>query len=63
VIFKKKDPPTSPPKYPGIATAVDGTTSVVEMETAASEGAGAYPITPSTQMGEGWAVGGCGRSR
>jgi pyruvate-ferredoxin/flavodoxin oxidoreductase len=58
VIFKKKDPPTSPPKYPGIATAVDGTTSVVEMETAASEGAGAYPITPSTQMGEGWAMAG-----
>ncbi|NNG17962.1 MAG: 4Fe-4S binding protein [Gemmatimonadales bacterium] len=26
------------------------------METAASEGAGAYPITPSTQMGEGWAA-------
>jgi pyruvate-ferredoxin/flavodoxin oxidoreductase len=26
------------------------------VETAASEAAGAYPITPSTQMGEGWAV-------
>jgi pyruvate-ferredoxin/flavodoxin oxidoreductase len=26
------------------------------METAAGEAAGAYPITPSTQMGEGWAV-------
>jgi len=26
------------------------------VETAASEGAGAYPITPSTQMGEGWAA-------
>jgi pyruvate-ferredoxin/flavodoxin oxidoreductase len=26
------------------------------METAASEAAGAYPITPSTQMGEGWAL-------
>jgi pyruvate-ferredoxin/flavodoxin oxidoreductase len=36
--------------------AVDGTTAVVEMETAASEAAGAYPITPSTQMGEGWAA-------
>ncbi len=43
------------PKYPGVPTAVDGSTAVVEMETAASEGAGAYPITPSTQMGEGWA--------
>jgi pyruvate-ferredoxin/flavodoxin oxidoreductase len=44
------------PKYPGIRTAVDGSGAVVEMETAGSEGAGAYPITPSTQMGEGWAA-------
>jgi len=43
-------------KYPGIRTAIDGSTAVVAMETAASEGAGAYPITPSTQMGEGWAL-------
>jgi pyruvate-ferredoxin/flavodoxin oxidoreductase len=43
-------------KYPGIRSAVDGSTAVVAMETAASEGAGAYPITPSTQMGEGWAL-------
>jgi len=56
VIFKKTAPAAPAPKYPGIPTAVDGTTSVVEMETAASEGAGAYPITPSTQMGEGWAA-------
>ena len=44
------------PKYPGIRTAMDGSSAVVAMETAASEGAGAYPITPSTQMGEGWAL-------
>ncbi|HEY0811324.1 MAG TPA: hypothetical protein VGD49_14240, partial [Longimicrobiales bacterium] len=44
------------PKYPGNRTALDGSTAVVAMETAASEGAGAYPITPSTQMGEGWAL-------
>ncbi|HWO88025.1 MAG TPA: 2-oxoacid:acceptor oxidoreductase family protein, partial [Gemmatimonadales bacterium] len=44
------------PKYPGVPATVDGSTAVVEMETAASEGAGAYPITPSTQMGEGWAL-------
>lgn len=44
------------PRYPGIRTATDGSGAVVEMETAASEGAGAYPITPSTQMGEGWAA-------
>jgi pyruvate-ferredoxin/flavodoxin oxidoreductase len=35
---------------------MDGSTAVVAMETAASEAAGAYPITPSTQMGEGWAA-------
>ena len=44
------------PKYPGLRTATDGSGAIVEMETAGSEGAGAYPITPSTQMGEGWAV-------
>ena len=43
-------------KYPGVPMAMDGSAAVVEMETAASEGAGAYPITPSTQMGEGWAA-------
>ena len=43
-------------KYPGVRTALDGSTAVVEMETAASEAAGVYPITPSTQMGEGWAL-------
>jgi pyruvate-ferredoxin/flavodoxin oxidoreductase len=41
--------------YPGIPTATDGTGAVVHAETSASEAAGAYPITPSTQMGEGWA--------
>lgn len=44
------------PKYPGILGAMDGSEAVVAMETAASEAAGAYPITPSTQMGEGWAL-------
>ncbi|MCG6955689.1 MAG: 2-oxoacid:acceptor oxidoreductase family protein [Gemmatimonadetes bacterium] len=44
------------PKYPGILTATDGTGSVVHAETLGSEAAGAYPITPSTQMGEGWAA-------
>src|SRR5512132_2255743 len=43
-------------KYPRIPEALDGSAAVVAMETAASEAAGAYPITPSTQMGEGWAV-------
>ncbi|HSK18614.1 MAG TPA: 2-oxoacid:acceptor oxidoreductase family protein, partial [Longimicrobiales bacterium] len=44
------------PKYPGVPDAADGSTAVVLVETAASDAAGAYPITPSTQMGEGWAL-------
>jgi pyruvate-ferredoxin/flavodoxin oxidoreductase len=44
------------PRYPGILDATDGSTAVVEVETASSDAAGAYPITPSTQMGEGWAL-------
>ncbi|MFQ5612539.1 MAG: 2-oxoacid:acceptor oxidoreductase family protein [Anaerolineae bacterium] len=43
------------PKYPGRRVTTDGNSAVVWVETAASEAAGAYPITPSTQMGEGWA--------
>ncbi len=42
--------------FPGIPTATDGSGAVVHAETLASEAAGAYPITPSTQMGEGWAL-------
>jgi len=42
-------------KYPGSREALDGSFAVVAVETAGSEAAGAYPITPSTQMGEGWA--------
>ncbi|MEE8488642.1 MAG: 2-oxoacid:acceptor oxidoreductase family protein, partial [Gemmatimonadota bacterium] len=54
----KRSPGVDPttPRYPGILAAMDGSDAVVAMETAASEAAGAYPITPSTQMGEGWAV-------
>ncbi|HSR14223.1 MAG TPA: 2-oxoacid:acceptor oxidoreductase family protein, partial [Gemmatimonadales bacterium] len=48
--------PAPAPQFPGTPAAMDGSQAVVEMETAASEGAGAYPITPSTQMGEGWAL-------
>ena len=44
------------PKYPGVMEALDGSSAIVAMETAGSEAAGAYPITPSTQMGEGWAA-------
>jgi pyruvate-ferredoxin/flavodoxin oxidoreductase len=51
---KKASP--AQPKYPGVHAADDGSGATVAMETAASEAAGAYPITPSTQMGEGWAL-------
>ena len=48
--------PDRAPRYPGLPVATDGTGAVVHVETSASDAAGAYPITPSTQMGEGWAV-------
>ncbi|HUH13402.1 MAG TPA: 2-oxoacid:acceptor oxidoreductase family protein, partial [Longimicrobiales bacterium] len=56
-MFRRKNAqPQEQPRYPGVPDATDGTGAVVAMETAASEAAGAYPITPSTQMGEGWAL-------
>ncbi len=42
-------------KYPGRRAAVDGNTAVSMCEREATDAAGAYPITPSTQMGEYWA--------
>jgi pyruvate-ferredoxin/flavodoxin oxidoreductase len=54
--FAKKDEPKAQPRFPGEPQAMDGSEAIVMMETAASEAAGAYPITPSTQMGEGWAL-------
>ena len=42
-------------KYPGIPVAMDGNTAVIMCERESSDAAGAYPITPSTQMGEYWA--------
>lgn len=42
-------------KYPGIPEAMDGNTAAIMCEREASDAAGAYPITPSTQMGEYWA--------
>lgn len=56
--WKKSEaaPPRAEPRFPGTPEALDGGSAVVAMETAASEAAGAYPITPSTQMGEGWAA-------
>ena len=42
-------------KYPGLRAAMDGNTAVIMCERESSDAAGAYPITPSTQMGEYWA--------
>jgi pyruvate-ferredoxin/flavodoxin oxidoreductase len=42
-------------KYPGKREAMDGNTAVIMCERESSDAAGAYPITPSTQMGEYWA--------
>jgi pyruvate-ferredoxin/flavodoxin oxidoreductase len=42
-------------KYPGVRAAMDGNTAVIACERESTDGAGAYPITPSTQMGEYWA--------
>ena len=56
MMLKKAKKETVEAKYPGDRVAMDGSEAIVAMETAASEGAGAYPITPSTQMGEGWAA-------
>ena len=42
-------------KYPGVRDAMDGNTAVVMCERESTDAAGAYPITPSTQMGEYWA--------
>lgn len=47
--------PPATVRYPGIRDAVDGNTAVIHVEKEASDAAGAYPITPSTQMGEYWA--------
>ncbi|HSA56375.1 MAG TPA: 2-oxoacid:acceptor oxidoreductase family protein, partial [Gemmatimonadaceae bacterium] len=56
MIFRKRQVEKPAFPFPGVREAMDGSAAVVEVETAASEAAGAYPITPSTQMGEGWAV-------
>jgi len=53
-LFARHQPDTTF-KYPGVRAAMDGNTAVIMCEREASDAAGAYPITPSTQMGEYWA--------
>ncbi|MGZ4811367.1 MAG: 2-oxoacid:acceptor oxidoreductase family protein [Terriglobales bacterium] len=43
-------------RYPGTVTTTDGSGAVVWVESHISQGACAYPITPSTPMGDGFAV-------
>ena len=43
-------------RYPGIETTADGSGAVVWVESHIAQGACAYPITPSTPMGDGFAV-------
>ena len=52
-LFRRGHP--APARYPGVRAALDGNSAVIACEREASDAAGAYPITPSTQMGEGWA--------
>jgi len=55
---KEKDKPNEERKefkYPGTRTAMDGNTAAIMCERESTDAAGAYPITPSTQMGEYWA--------
>jgi pyruvate-ferredoxin/flavodoxin oxidoreductase len=43
-------------RYPGIRSTADGSAAVVWVESNISQGASAYPITPSTPMGDGYGV-------
>src|SRR5215831_13780954 len=44
------------PQYPGIRATADGSAAVVWVESHICQGACAYPITPSTPMGDGFAA-------
>jgi pyruvate-ferredoxin/flavodoxin oxidoreductase len=51
----EKDAPPAP-RFPGQPATVDGSGAVVWVESHISQAACAYPITPSTPMGDGFAV-------
>ncbi len=51
----RRKPDARAVRYPGVRAAMDGNTAVIHCERESSDAAGAYPITPSTQMGEYWA--------
>jgi pyruvate-ferredoxin/flavodoxin oxidoreductase len=43
-------------RFPGIRSTADGSAAIVWVESHISQGASAYPITPSTPMGDGYGV-------
>jgi pyruvate-ferredoxin/flavodoxin oxidoreductase len=45
----------TPFRFPGVRAAMDGNSAVIMCERESTDAAGAFPITPSTQMGELWA--------
>ncbi len=51
----RRKSPEPEARYPGVRAALDGNTAAILCERESSDAAGAYPITPSTQMGEYWA--------
>ena len=51
---KAEPAPLVAAKYPGVREALDGSSAVVEMETAASDAAGLSPIRPASKMSDGW---------
>ncbi len=54
-ITETKSKKSSKYKYPGKPVAMDGNSAAIMCEQESTDAAGAYPITPSTQMGEYWA--------
>ena len=52
----EEESPKKSVRYPGIAATVDGSGAVVHVESSICQSACAYPITPSTPMGDGFAV-------
>ncbi|HZU22703.1 MAG TPA: transketolase C-terminal domain-containing protein [Terriglobales bacterium] len=51
-----RTPSVSDSRYPGIRATVDGSGAVVWVESHIAQAACAYPITPSTPMGDGFAA-------
>ncbi|MCW5515738.1 2-oxoacid:acceptor oxidoreductase family protein [Muriicola sp. Z0-33] len=54
-VTEYKDRKSTKYKYPGKPVAMDGNSAAIMCERESTDAAGAYPITPSTQMGEFWA--------